>query len=253
MASTTDACVPLNELQLTDAQIRNFQQEGFLTARAVFSPSQVVSMVAHYMALRAEGPKPGDSGGTDDQPDDPNHQYPRMINMHDWDSASDAWARRQDLLTAVASLLEDTPVLRQTMLYFKPPGSRGQGLHQDEQYICEDPLLGLWIALERADAAVGHMVVVPGSHRHGMLQVEPADTSVSFTGGQTEMPAGAVPFGVDLEPGDALFFDGRIIHGSYPNNTTDRWRRSFICHYVGEHGSSFEPTPGTHMSHLNNA
>jgi len=34
--------------------------------------------------------------------------------------------------------------------------------------------------------------------------------------------------GPDMEPGDALFFHGRIIHGSYPNTTTDRWRRTFI-------------------------
>ena len=47
------------------------------------------------------------------------------------------------------------------MLYFKPPGGRGQGLHQDEQYITTDPLIGLWIALDPSDAAVGQMVVVP--------------------------------------------------------------------------------------------
>ncbi len=35
-----------------------------------------------------------------------------------------------------------------------------------------------------------------------------------------------------LEPGDVLFFNGSIVHGSKPNRTTDEWRRSFICHYV---------------------
>ena len=240
-------------MQLTAAQVRQFREEGFLIVHSVFDPAQAPAMITHYMALRSEGPKPGDSGGTGDQPDDPNHQFPRMINMHEWDAASDDWARRPDLLAATAALIDDTPVLRQTMLYFKPPGGRGQGLHQDEQYICQDPLIGLWVALDPADEAVGQMVVVPRSHRHGLLPVEPADTTVSFTGGQAEMPADAVPVGVDLAPGDALFFDGRIIHGSYPNQTTDRWRRSFICHYVGEHAVTFEPTPGTHMSHLSNA
>ncbi|HCL29552.1 MAG TPA: phytanoyl-CoA dioxygenase [Candidatus Latescibacteria bacterium] len=235
---------------LTDSQIQQYRDEGFLVLPGLFSREEVAAMITHYMALRAEGPKPGDSGGTKDHAEDPNHQYPRMINMHDWDEPSSAWASRDDLLVATTCLLDDAPVLRQTMLYFKPPGGRGQGLHQDEQYICQDPLLGLWIALERADEQVGQMVVVPGSHRHGLLPVEPADTSISFSGGQTTMPDGAVTVGIDLDPGDALFFDGRIIHGSYPNRTSDRWRRSFICHYVGAHAESFEPIQGQHMSHL---
>lgn len=237
-------------MTLTDEQIAAYRQQGFLVVPGVFSPAEAAGMIDHYMQVRAEGPKPGDSGGTQDQPDDPNHAYPRLINMHTWDQATDGWAQRADLLAAAGALFDDDALLRQTMLYFKPPGARGQGLHQDEQYICQDPLLGLWIALDRADADVGQMVVVPQSHTDGLLPVEEADTSQSFTAGQTVMPEGADVVGIDLDPGDALFFDGRTIHGSYPNRTGDRWRRSFICHYVGAHAESFEPAPGTHMSHL---
>ena len=57
---------------------------------------------------------------------------------------------------------------------FKPPGGRGQALHQDEQYITIEPLIGVWVALDRSDKAVGQMVVVPGSHKRGLLQVEAA-------------------------------------------------------------------------------
>jgi hypothetical protein len=37
----------------------------------------------------------------------------------------------------------------------------------------------------------------------------------------------------DLEPGDAIFFNGSLLHGSGRNATADRFRRSFISHYVG--------------------
>lgn len=40
-------------------------------------------------------------------------------------------------------------------------------------------------------------------------------------------PATPVP----QEAGDVLFFDGHLLHCSYPNRTRDRWRRSFVCHY----------------------
>ena len=39
---------------------------------------------------------------------------------------------------------------------------------------------------------------------------------------------------INLEAGDVLFFNGSVIHGSYPNTSTDRFRRAFICHYVPE-------------------
>lgn len=39
---------------------------------------------------------------------------------------------------------------------------------------------------------------------------------------------------VVMEPGDVLFFNGNLIHGSYRNKTKDRFRRAFICHYANE-------------------
>jgi ectoine hydroxylase-related dioxygenase (phytanoyl-CoA dioxygenase family) len=35
-----------------------------------------------------------------------------------------------------------------------------------------------------------------------------------------------------MEPGDVLFFNGSVVHGSMPNRTTDRFRRSLIGHYI---------------------
>jgi ectoine hydroxylase-related dioxygenase (phytanoyl-CoA dioxygenase family) len=35
-----------------------------------------------------------------------------------------------------------------------------------------------------------------------------------------------------MEPGDVLFFNGQIVHGSFPNITSDRFRRALIGHYI---------------------
>ena len=35
-----------------------------------------------------------------------------------------------------------------------------------------------------------------------------------------------------MDPGDVLFFNGSVVHGSYPNTTTDRFRRALIGHYI---------------------
>jgi hypothetical protein len=35
-----------------------------------------------------------------------------------------------------------------------------------------------------------------------------------------------------MRAGDVLFFNGQLIHGSYPNSSTNRFRRSLIGHYI---------------------
>ena len=35
-----------------------------------------------------------------------------------------------------------------------------------------------------------------------------------------------------LKAGDALVFHGNLIHGSEPNRSEDRFRRSLVCHYM---------------------
>ena len=237
-------------MRLTEEWRSRYKRLGYLIVSGLFDSETAERMIDHYMAMRAEGPKPGDSGGTPDEPDDPTHKYPRMINMHNWDEHTENWAHQENLLAIAHQLIDDTPVLRQTMLYFKPPGGRGQGFHQDQQYITTEPLIGVWIALDESDEAVGRMIVVPESNKYGPLPVKAADTSVSFTPVQSVVPAQLRQVGIDMRPGDSLFFDGKTLHGSYPNTTTDRWRRSFICHYIGEHAKDFEPKQGTHVSHL---
>ena len=238
-------------MSITHEHIRQYKDAGFVVVSGLLDAETVQEMTEHYMKVRAEGPKPGDFGGTADQPEDPTHKYPRLINMHNWDDASKRWALREELLEAVEQLIEDTPALQQTMLYFKPPGGRGQGLHQDQQYITIEPLIGVWVALDPSDKDVGQMVVVPGSHKLGLVDVESADTSRSFTNVQAVLPSDAEQFGVNMKSGDVLFFHGKTIHGSYPNVTADRWRRSFICHYIGKHAERFTPSQGKHVSHLN--
>ncbi|MEI2736190.1 MAG: phytanoyl-CoA dioxygenase family protein [Rhodoblastus sp.] len=37
---------------------------------------------------------------------------------------------------------------------------------------------------------------------------------------------------VVMKAGDVLFFNGQLVHGSYPNTSQDRFRRSLIGHYI---------------------
>ena len=157
-----------------------------------------------------------------------------MIHMHRWDEASLRWMVDPRIRDGLAALLGEEPYAVQTMLYFKPPGARGQALHQDQFYLRVQPgtCMAAWMALDPCDEENGCMQVVPGSQDLPLLCVQRADTSQSFTDSTVPLPDGASPVPVRLQPGDVLFFNGSLIHGSGPNVSADRFRRSLIGHYV---------------------
>jgi hypothetical protein len=59
-----------------------------------------------------------------------------------------------------------------------------------------------------------------------------ADAKESFTTHFVPTPKGKKAVPCQMKAGDTLFFNGSSIHGSGPNRSKDRFRRSFICHYV---------------------
>jgi phytanoyl-CoA hydroxylase len=219
---------------LSAAQLDGYQRDGYLVVRGLFSPEEVAHLREHFMALRAAGSYPGDFGGVDPTSNDPLKRYPRMIHMHRWDEISLRWmidARLRDVMTG---LLGREPYAVQTMLYFKPPGARGQALHQDQFYLRVQPgtCMAAWMALDPCDEENGCMQVVPRSDELPVLCTQKADTSISFTDITVPVPDQMPPVSVLMDAGDVLFFNGSLIHGSYPNRSRDRFRRALIGHYI---------------------
>lgn len=221
-------------MMLNKAQTEAYERDGFLVVPGLFPPEEVAWLRDHYMDLRAQGTYPGDFGGVDLTSADPLKRYPRMIHMHRWDDPSLRWLLDARLNACMTALLGREPYAVQTMLYFKPPGARGQALHQDQFYLQVQPgtCLAAWLALDTCDAENGCMQVVPGSHRLPLLCTERADTKISFTDVTVPVPEGVPVAPVLMEPGDVLFFNGSLIHGSYPNTSGDRFRRALIGHYI---------------------
>ena len=219
---------------LTEEGLAQYRQDGYVVVRGLFSPEEVERLRDHYMELRAAGAYPGDSAGVDVGSNDPLKRFPRMIHMHRWDDLSLRWMLDPRLNEVMTALLGREPFAVQTMLYFKPPGARGQALHQDQSYLRVHPgtCMAAWLALDKCDEAAGCMRIVPGSHLMPLLCTQKADTSVSFTDVTVPVPDEYPVVPVRMEPGDVLFFHGSTIHGSYPNTTSDRFRRALIGHYI---------------------
>ncbi len=211
-----------------------YARDGYVVARALFSGDEVETLREHFMTLRRRGSYEGDSAGVEVTQADPLKRYPRMIHMHRWDEVSLRWLLDTRLNRWLTALIGREPYAVQTMLYFKPAGSRGQALHQDNFYLRAHPgtCMAAWLALDPCDEANGCMQVVPGSHTWPLLCTEKADTSVSFTDVTVPLPPGVEARPVCMQAGDVLFFNGSLVHGSYPNTTADRFRRALIGHYI---------------------
>ena len=214
--------------------LESYERDGYVIAPGVFSSVEVEDLREHYMALRAAGSYPGDFDGVDITSADPLKRFPRMIHMHRWDDVSLKWLLDGRIAKRLTALLGIEPFAVQTMLYFKPAGARGQALHQDNFYLRVQPgtCMAAWLALDDCDEENGCMQVVPGTHKLPLLCPTKADTSLSFTDVTVPLPENLSPAPVYMKAGDVLFFNGSLIHGSYPNTSNDRFRRSLIGHYI---------------------
>ncbi|TCC40104.1 phytanoyl-CoA dioxygenase family protein [Kribbella capetownensis] len=211
-----------------------FEQAGYTLVRGLFEVDEVERLRDHYMELRHRGSYQGDFAGHTSADRDPLRRYPRMAQMHRWDDTSLRWMIDARLDKVMTEILGRSPYAVQTMIYFKPPGSRGQALHQDNFYLKAEPgtCVAAWMALDHVDEANGCLEVVPGSHRWPILCTEKADTTVSFTDVTVPLPEQGAAVPIQMTPGDVLFFHGALVHGSNPNVTTDRFRRALIGHYI---------------------
>ncbi|HWP30284.1 MAG TPA: phytanoyl-CoA dioxygenase family protein [Fimbriimonadales bacterium] len=234
----------VRSVNLSESELKSYHENGYLVIRGLFSTDEILEMIEHYMKINQQGAHPGDFAGvprkTQTDAYDPLQQYPRLIQMHYYDDKTKEWMLDSRLTTPISAFLGQKAVLTQTMLYFKPPGARGQSFHQDNLYLRTTPLAAAWVALDPADEENGTMLMAPGSHKLGLLPRVEADTDLSFTAEGSYVPEGIRFVPVILEPGDVLFFSGLTLHGSLPNKTSDRFRRAFICHYEGEASTKLE-------------
>ena len=208
-----------------------YNRDGFAIARALFSPEEVGMYKAHFQAMHQ---KRQDSLDTRLDQAEPLAKYPRLMQPHRHDETALQWLIDTRLDNCLTTLLGKSPYAVQTMFYFKPPQARGQALHQDQFYLQVQPgtCMAAWMAIDPCDEENGCLQVVPGTHLLPTLCTKSADLDESFVDDTVDLPAGMEAVPVIMQPGDVLFFNGQLVHGSYPNTSENRFRRSLIGHYI---------------------
>lgn len=143
------------ECALSDEQLEFFEREGYLIVHELFSATEVAELREHFMALHTAGPVEGwfnpvpleYSGG------DLLRHYPRVVHPHRFDEASRRWMLDARFGSIMCDLFGEEAFAAQSMFYFKPPGARGQALHQDDFYLRTQPgaCIASWLAVDAAD------------------------------------------------------------------------------------------------------
>lgn len=218
---------------------QEFASRGYAVARGLYTLELVEELRDHFAEIHRTGANGNythaslkDAGG------DPLLAFPRIMNPHRYSGLAREALCHPGAVGILTDLFGEKPLGVQTMLYFKPPGARGQAMHQDQFYLQVRPgtCIAAWTALDPVDRANGGMIMVPLTQD---LEIDCRKAGKEGAGsyGPNAIPV-PVPDGYrgespELEPGDTIFFNGSLLHGSGRNVTKDRWRRSFICHYVG--------------------
>jgi ectoine hydroxylase-related dioxygenase (phytanoyl-CoA dioxygenase family) len=218
-------------------QLDGYGRDGYLIVRGLFDAAEIAALRRRFDGI-AKGGEPikghWEPSPADAQSSDPLKRYPRVMHPHRFDELSKRILLDRRIYRVLRDLLGEEPIATQTMFYFKPPGARGQAFHQDNFYLQVKPgtCIAAWIAVDPAIRENGGLMVAPGTHRMEVQCPQAAEESKSFVNHLVPPPPGVTPVAAELQPGDVLFFNGSLIHGSQPNTHEKLWRRSFICHYM---------------------
>lgn len=197
------------------------------------------------------------------------NRFTRIHQLHRVNETGEWGILHPRLLDVLEAVIGPDVLALQSMLFFNPPGKGGQGWHQDAFYITTypDTLIGVWAPLEDADEENGCLWVAPTSghepiypprnpwahiHSAGAFEGLTEVDHVSHLDDEVNTLSEVVgkyppPVSVPMKAGDVLFFNGRLFHRSYPNQSKDRFRRAYVCHYCNarswvpwNHGAPFE-------------
>lgn len=215
-----------------------FAREGYAIARGLFSPAEVEEIREMFAKMHRDGVpgyyEPAKVADGVDNPDDPLYKYPRVMMPHRFNERAKHYMLHPGVAQHLRSFFGEDPVATQSMFYFKPPGARGQALHQDQFYLLVEPgtCIAAWTAIDDCDAENGGMMIVPKTNDLAIACPDTADRKLSYTSHFVPVPKGNKPQLLEMKAGDTMFFNGSIIHGSGPNRSKTRFRRSFISHYA---------------------
>jgi phytanoyl-CoA hydroxylase len=126
----------------------------------------------------------------------------------------------------------ETPVGLFRAMFMNKPAKRGTFLpwHQDRwTFLDRDPQITLWTALDPATKANGCVQIIPGSHRHGLINPTHASGFLSTAQAAAICTPDRI-IHVELEPGEVVLLHNYLLHASDVNSTEQSRRAFSVCY-----------------------
>lgn len=234
MASTTGSV-------LSDEQIAQFDRDGVIIVRGLFSPDEVTTIERGIERVLAD---PGPMFKVASQPDDPGRFVEDFCRWQEIEEIEEI-ARTSRAADAARQLMGGGSVrLFHDHVLVKEPGTRQETpWHQDQPYYNVDGIqnVSMWAPVDPV-APESTLEFLAGSHRMGWLMPRTfLDNQAKWfpEGSLSEIPAieqDRAAFdirGWAMQPGDAVFFHMLTIHHAYGVPGANR-RRAFSLRFLGD-------------------
>jgi hypothetical protein len=210
---------------LTETQIKQFSDDGYLVLRQGFSADEVARISAWTDEVLA---LPEVSGRHwvfhEKSRKNPNDRLvSRIEKISPFHAGFEALA--EALRGPVGQLLGEDAALFKEKINFKMPGGDGFKPHQDSQAGWDtytDFFISALVSIDAATEENGCLKLVRGHHKNGMFQSWEPMTDADMEG----MDFQPVP----TKPGDVVFFDSFAPHASEAN-MSDKIRRIYYATY----------------------
>ena len=224
-----------------NGSLRDFYREnGYLVVPDALSPEELEELRAEALNIckgergDVRGFEPTVPGESDEEVQ---RRYLCIHFPHKISAVMKKYLATPKMVEVLTQVVGPNVKCMQSMLFIKATGKPGQAWHQDEDFIPtrDRSLIGGWIAMDDATAQNGCLWLIPGSHKPGLLwpMERQDDSRFDCTDEATGFPYSdkdAVP--VEVKAGTIVFFNGYLLHRSFPNRAQAGFRRVLVNHYM---------------------
>ena len=241
-------------MKLTDAQLQQFNNDGFIVLRSVVDVERcdailevakvhldqliepIETELGYDSRSKAYRTKVTDYSSNAEE----KHIIVRRLRqVYDRNPLFKAWMEDEKIRPVLEQVLDDEVVLttahHNSIMTKMPHLSSATGWHQDRRYwsYSDDNLVSVWLALDDETDQNGVLEFIPGSHKMH-FKVEQFDEkeyfSETYTSNQKII---ASKISTDLKKGDVVIFHSLLLHRAN-KNSTDEAKISFVYTVKGE-------------------
>ena len=222
---------------LTDTQMAQYRDEGYVILPNLFAPGEMDELTAHidpFDQAYNEALRQSRLENSNQVPDEIVFSY--YLNFKDsYIQAFTADPRLADL--AVRILGPDVRLYWDQSVYKRPEAQRDFPWHQDNGYvpIVPEHYLTCWLALNDATVENGCIWILPRSHRNGVVEHRPTPIGLQCYFG----PDPGIP--VPLHKGSLVAFCSMLMHRSGPNQSAGM-RKGYVIQYSA--AGAYNPKTG---------